>query len=698
MPLPNAPTVAVECLKVTEFIDCMCGRKVGSQPLTNHSVVLTGPQVVGTGLTASGTDVATFTLENSIESLAITIQEGKSKIGSWDRLVARIKSWLPGRDMSTEIAKQAFGKIDKHSQLVILKLAFYCAASPWSLKNVSASVQNLLKFCPDANDIIDVIDSMPDSAGKTKVLAALGQHNSGFNGGRLGANATKKFVLALARASRDAIVSKPSSGSSRQQTRDPDLYMAGRQCTNHLRRLIYDDNNLDDLVNMEVDTVKGFILDLLKAGGFYGGCLDKLVRNDRLGHINNAAFEEFALALGKSRNGGNCFQLLCNNNVLDPTPTFENVDMANRIALALSETVPEGVRCLEYLLTKGMNLNPDADMSKKLAINLAKYGNGGNCFQLLFEKGYFNSLNLDADCIADLAKAGSYGIEYLKRLLASNPPRFEGAAAIQLVRRLLGLRYGYSTDCLRLLIEKNLLTPTFKNADRAIAFALDPIETGGQGQWATCVRLLFEKNILNPNILNLEDAGTAKRFVIGLSKAGLDGAYWVWQLLKDGHLNSLNLEDADTAIAFALALSMAGENESKSAAHLKQSLEREELRSLHLDGDAANDFILALFCLEENGTDCLRLALEKGYLGNLNLNECFVYSLVDQFERGNKNGVACIRLLLDEHKLDSLPAFEYDTVKDLRLCLESASTHFTWEEREEKECLDRLYEKIQSKY
>ncbi|MDR2776918.1 MAG: hypothetical protein LBB17_02650 [Puniceicoccales bacterium] len=697
-PMGRSGSIGVMNFEVREFVSQMCERRVGAQQLSGRLTTHTSPQrrTAGSSVPAEVDPVDAFALElkdltDQAEDLAAAIREGKSRIGGWDRFIARIKSWLPGRDMLTETAKRAFSKIDQDSQLVILQLAFHHAASPRSLENVSANVQNLLKFCQtaniDANTITNAIDSIPNPAGKTKVLAALGQPNSGFNWNRLDANATKRLVLALAKASKPGPVHKPSPKFTEKWTRDPDLAMANEQCAYRLRQLIFDDNNLEDLKNMEP---KEFILDLIDAGWCCVGCLDRLIRNGRLGSINlnDAEFKEFVSALGKSSNGGEHLKLLLGANLLNLA--FENADTANQIALALSKIGPAGPKCLECLADV-MNLNPDADTAKKLAINLAKWGDR-NCFQLLFGRGCFNSLNLDADFILDMTNAGYYGhgVECLGRLLTSNPLRFEGDAAIQLVERLSKSTYG--ADCLKLLLEKNLLNPTFKDAGTAKAFTRDLIGVGENG--ATCVRLLLEENILNPDILNLGDADTAKEFVMSLSNAGLNGAHCVWQLFRDGHLNSLNLEDVDTARVFALTLSKVGEDENECAVRLWQLLKGEELRNLRLERDVANDFALALFRLKERGTDCVQLAIGKGYLGSLNPDEDFVYNLVDLVENGDKDRVTCLKLLLDARKLDRLPTFEHDTVEDLHSRLARALSYLKRDAYEERECLENLYDKI----
>ncbi|MDR0741960.1 MAG: hypothetical protein LBE98_00655 [Puniceicoccales bacterium] len=726
----QAPTVAVTAsqqgggnrsvvyLKVAEFVYQMGMGKTNAHQLNSRLAASAGPQRTAAGSSASAAtnpeDADALELEDLEESglkdVADAIELGESQINGWDKFVARVKSWLPGRDMSIEIAKQAFCKIDQACQPVILKLAFQTAASSWNSRAISANVQNLLEFCQvaniDANAIIDAIDSIT-FAGKTKVLAALGQPNSGFNWDCLGTDETKKFILALTKASTAVTTPKPSH--SNRWTGDPDLIKAGEQCKQHLKQLTMSGKlDLSSLKTLDSNKAKDFILDLVKTTECYGYRFDLLTG---LGFINlgAATFKEFVFTLGKSRYGADYLDHLLTAGALGIQDL--DTDTANQIALELSK---HNVSCLKHLLAKGvLNLNLDVARKKELVINLTKAGSsGGNdCFKLLLEKGILSDLNLDADLIISMANVSyfygkqGYLEQWLEKLAnnpVGNPPKFEGDAAIQLVQRLGGAKGGAS--CLKLLLEKNILNLNIlanTTAAKELVINLsDAASDDGQGRQNTaCLLLLLEKNILNLDILNLEDVNVANKLVINLSKDKWGEAF-LWQLIKKNILNLdiLNLEDVNVAKAIAITLSDIGKDEPDAAALLKQFLEGGRLHSLNLRGDEANDFILALFNLKEYNVDCLRLFLEKDQkdqkdqLHSLNLEggegEFFVEALVGQVEYGGKDQVECLQLLFDFGKLRRLPMLEYRTVEDLCSRLESSPN---WGE---KECLEKLRDEI----
>ncbi|MDR2628947.1 MAG: hypothetical protein LBC30_03095 [Puniceicoccales bacterium] len=719
--------------KVTRLVGQMCGYggRIGTQQLDARAATHTIPQmrVAGPNVPAETDpmDTPVFEpesleleeLESQDKDLATAIEAGENKISGWDRFVARIKSWLPGRDLPTEVAKLAFSKIDQACQLVIFKLAFRVSVSSGSATNM----RNLLEFCKTANineNIIldaslDAINSMP-TEDQVKALAALWQFKSSLNWGNANADIAQKLILALIKASQTATIPKPSPLEPRILPKC-DFIKAGNECRQFLYWFIYDSNPSINF-RIENNEATSFVIDLLKLGKEGSDCLQSLIRKGILGsiHLNFREFEKFISTLNEVEHGAACLWSLNKNLVFVDSDT----DTANRIVTCLAKDEERGKRCLFPLLAidEFANcINLDTDAANETAINMVESGGYGSahCLRLFLDRGKLDKLNLNANMVQKiltiLAKSGGSDSDHCLQLLIQkgklNNLTFDANFIINLARS------GHGENYLRLLLADHNVK-LLSGVDTAV-FAQNLINLGENG--VSCLHLLCKYGYVNPTILNLENPGVAKKLVIDLFNAGQAGAAFFWYLHKTVQPDLCTMNLKDPAIARAIvSMLIRNRYEDEVVDFLEQFLQNSQLNNPIFEGDAANELILDLFDGEPKSAACLQLLVgDKSESGKFehskfklnlvgNAGKSFIIDLVDRIETGEKNDVACLGLLLDASffdasKSNNLPIFDIETANDLHSRILSSLERFRKQGAyREESCLDMFYFMIKNYY
>ncbi|MDR1528461.1 MAG: hypothetical protein LBS22_02645 [Puniceicoccales bacterium] len=646
-------------LKVTRFISIMCGEKANARQLRVRSVTLTDPQrsarpstpaaapatdagsaastaPAGSAVPAESVAPAPIHERLELDDLAKAIEQGESKINLWDRFVAKVISWLPGRDASTEVAKRAFRRINETNRSGLLKLAFQAVALSENSRDVPTNVQNLLKFCRaedvDVDIIIDSIDSVPNPDGKAKVLKELGSPISGFNWRNLKPTAAKKAVLALAKAG------KANWGD----------------CTSCLCQLL-EDNKLVNLPKLEDGEASELVLELAKSRG-HRKSLVLLLKNDKLGNlkIDTTTNKSLILELVKlGANGTNCLEELIKNGKL-PDLKIEG-DTGKSLILKLAGLGQDGVKCLKELLknAKAGSLDLDAATAKAFVLELAELGtSGADCLEELIRNGQLPNLKIeDADAnqfAQSLVEVAAGSVLCLMKLIENGQLpnlKIEGADARTFILKLAsankGTGYGVpcGVPCLTKLLENGQLSDLKIEGADARTFILELASLEG-------IKAKYLGELLkNAKVGSLGlDAATAKAFVLELAKLEASGVDCLWRLFLEGKLDSLDLKDTDVARTFALTLVKVQDEEvaKQGIVYLNRLLEEKKLGSLNLDAATAKTFIPDLIRATEDSTDAY----------------------------GISDGTDCVWRLLQEG--NSLPIFEATDAKELVVSLANA--------------------------